>query len=104
MKHPNIVPWLAGLTGWIADQRVQSSPGKSARPAERGKADTATSEASMLSGPRRASLVMLALTLAVALASLSCESGGGMGVGVGAPTRWGGGTGAPPVFVGGPSY
>ena len=104
MKHPNIVPWRAGLTGWIADQRVQSSPGKSARPAERGKSDTATSEASMLNGPRRASLVILALTLAVAPASLSCESGGGMGVGVGAPTRWGGGTSGPPVFVGGPSY
>jgi len=49
-------------------------------------------------------VVILVLTLTVALVSLSCESGGGMGVGVGAPTRWGGGTGGPPVFVGGPSY
>jgi len=49
-------------------------------------------------------VVILVLTLTVALVSLSCESGGGMGVGVGAPTRWGGGTSSPPVFVGGPSY
>jgi hypothetical protein len=49
-------------------------------------------------------VVMLALTLAVALASMSCEGSSGMGVGVGYPTRWGGGTSGPPVFVGGPSF
>ena len=49
-------------------------------------------------------VVILALTLVVALASMSCEGSSGMGVGVGYPTRWGGGTSGPPVFVGGPSY
>jgi len=65
-----------------------------------------TGQAASALGSRASTVAypLLVLTLTVALVSLSCESGGGMGVGVGAPTRWGGGTGAPPVFVGGPSY
>jgi hypothetical protein len=47
---------------------------------------------------------ILVLTLITALVSMSCESSSGMGVGVGYPTRWGGGSSGPPVFVGGPSY
>jgi hypothetical protein len=50
------------------------------------------------------SIAVLALTLVVALTSLSCGSDTGVGVGVGYPTRWGGGAGRPPVFVGGPSF
>ena len=52
--------------------------------------------------PRVFLLALLALS---ALMAWSCESGGGMGAGgVGYPTRWGGGTSGPPVFVGGPSF
>jgi hypothetical protein len=47
---------------------------------------------------------ILAITFFVAFTSLSCGSDTGVGVGVGYPTRWGGGTGRPPVFVGGPSF
>jgi hypothetical protein len=47
---------------------------------------------------------LVTLTLITALVSLSCESSSGMGVRVGAPTRWGSGSGRPPVFVGGPSF
>jgi hypothetical protein len=47
-------------------------------------------------------VLSLALLIAFALLSWSCEGGGGVGVGVGTPTRWGGGTSGPPIFVGGP--
>ena len=47
---------------------------------------------------------MLTVLVVAALLSSSCNSGGGMAVGVGAPTRWGGGTAGPPIFVGGPSF
>jgi hypothetical protein len=47
---------------------------------------------------------VLMLLVVAALLSSSCDSGGGMAVGVGAPTRWGGGTSGPPIFVGGPSF
>jgi hypothetical protein len=47
---------------------------------------------------------MLPVLVVAALLSSSCNSGGGMAVGVGAPTRWGGGTAGPPIFVGGPSF
>jgi hypothetical protein len=47
---------------------------------------------------------MITVLVVAALLSSSCDSGGGMAVGVGAPTRWGGGTTGPPVFVGGPSF
>jgi hypothetical protein len=49
-------------------------------------------------------LFVVALAIAATVASLSCgNSGSGMGMGVSAPTRYGGGNGRPPVFVGGPS-
>jgi hypothetical protein len=47
---------------------------------------------------------MLTVLVVAALVSSSCNSGAGMAVGVGAPTRWGGGTSGPPIFVGGPSF
>jgi len=47
---------------------------------------------------------MLPVLVVAALLSSSCNSGAGMAVGVGAPTRWGGGTSGPPIFVGGPSF
>jgi hypothetical protein len=49
-------------------------------------------------------VVVLAFVTVAAIAASSCNSGSGMGVGVAAPTRWGGGTAGPPVFVGGPSF
>ncbi len=49
-------------------------------------------------------VLVLAVVLASALVSLSCDSSTGVGVGVGYPTRYGGGAGRPPVFVGGPSF
>lgn len=49
-------------------------------------------------------IVLVAVVLMVALVASSCESGVGVGVGTGYPTRWGGGTSGPPVFVGGPAY
>jgi hypothetical protein len=57
---------------------------------------------------KQPNLVSTAFTLTVlvvaALLSSGCNSGSGMAVGVGAPTRWGGGTSGPPIFVGGPSF
>jgi hypothetical protein len=48
-------------------------------------------------------LIVVGFVLAATLASLSCtNSGSGMGMGASAPTRYGGGNGRPPVFVGGP--
>lgn len=49
-------------------------------------------------------ILLLGMALAVALVASSCESGVGVGVSTGYPTRWGGGTSGPPVFVGGPAY
>jgi hypothetical protein len=49
-------------------------------------------------------ILLLSVVLMVALVASSCESGVGVGVGTGYPTRWGGGTSGPPVFVGGPAY
>jgi hypothetical protein len=49
-------------------------------------------------------VLFLGVVLAAALTSLSCDSSAGVGVGVGYPTRYGGGAGRPPVFVGGPSF
>jgi len=49
-------------------------------------------------------VLALGVVLAAALVSLSCDSSAGVGVGVGYPTRYGGGGGRPPVFVGGPSF
>ena len=50
--------------------------------------------------------LLLAAVVIVTLVASSCEGGGvGVGVSAGAPTRWGrGASGAPPVFVGGPSF
>lgn len=49
-------------------------------------------------------IILLATVLVAALVASSCESGVGVGVSTGYPTRWGGGTSGPPVFVGGPAY
>jgi len=49
-------------------------------------------------------VVILAALVVVAVVASSCESGAGVGVGTGYPTRWGGGSSGPPVFVGGPGY
>jgi hypothetical protein len=49
-------------------------------------------------------IVLLTLAIIVALVASSCESGVGVGVSTGYPTRWGGGTSGPPVFVGGPAF
>ena len=58
-----------------------------------------------MNNAKRASRIMiLAVVIAAALVASSCEGGTGVGVGTGYPTRWGSGTGGPPVFVGGPSY
>jgi hypothetical protein len=54
--------------------------------------------------PALVSAFLLTVIVLAALVSSACDSGGGMGVGVGAPTRWGGGSGGPPIFVGGPSF
>ena len=48
--------------------------------------------------------VVVALVMLAALAAHSCDSVSGVGMGVGTTTRWGGGSSAPPVFVGGPSF
>jgi len=47
---------------------------------------------------------VLTMLVVAVLMSSGCDSYGGMAVGVGAPTRWGGGTTGPPVFVGGPGF
>lgn len=54
------------------------------------------------SSPAR--VLLVGIVLVTALVVSSCQSGIGIGVGVGAPTRWGGGGGRPPVFVGGPAF